>query len=95
MKIRIRNHCYIGEVLVNREVVPQIGMKRIEDGWLPFAIDLREITHIKQTDWDQPDRCSLSAGDRTIIVRGSFKRLLPVWLAAKGCYDRRMQEPEF
>lgn len=70
-------------------------MKRVEDGWLPFAIDLREITRIKHTDFENEDRCSLSVGTSTFIVRANFKKLLPKWLAAKGCYDRRVPGLEF
>ncbi len=88
---RIDNGCFVGFVLV--EMPPEtnaMGMKqKPEDGWMPFAIDLREVNEIRQADHDNPDRTSLYHNGSFIgCVNVSFPELLPHWSARRHVYER-------
>ena len=85
---RVANGSFIGKVLV-RNVVKGTSPTRYEDGWLPFAHDLRSIDSIKTDGNDQPEQTALYHGGTFVgTVNAPFEELLPHWLAVRHAFDR-------
>lgn len=87
----IQNGTFVGQVLCDAEPVHEPGKmaRKGGDAWLRFAIDLRDINHIKQRKPDDDGNCCLYHNDVFVAtVNCSFAELLPHWLKWRHLYDR-------
>lgn len=89
---RIINGAFIGKVLVLRDIegtgVAGKMLPKKEEGWIPYAVDLRVVSTMKQdgfADGPEPERAGYTAlyhnGSFIATVNAPFEELLPHWLS--------------
>lgn len=93
MEWSIRNGAFIGFRLIHEQAASVTGFKAAgkapKECWLPFAIDLRQVTHIGQPSEDEHDLCDLFNGPNWIAtVNAPATSLMGEWCNLLHAFER-------
>lgn len=91
----IRNGAFLGYCQVQREAAAKVGgfgkgkETEPEHDWLFFAIDLRQVTHIRQHSPEHPEWCELYQGNSNIAtINASATDIAEPWLKVLHAFER-------
>lgn len=91
----IRNGAFLGYCQVHREGATKVGgygktkETEPEHDWLFFAIDLRQVTHLRQHSLEHPEWSELYNGQSIIAtVNASATDIADPWLKVLHAFER-------
>lgn len=94
MEWSVKNGAFVGYTLVRRDENEDIsaGRARITrkvDDWMPWSVDLRCVTEMKQYEFDNPECTSLyHCGTFMCCVNAPFPELVREWLLWRHVNDQ-------